>query len=112
MSHLSSEAMNRSKSNLTREEIEGLIRLTLAKRLKKPVDDIEPNVGFEEMGLDSLDMAELFFLLEDELDAAIPLDQGVRLETVEEAAALVFKHARALPDAHGYMDNKAFGSAD
>lgn len=94
MSH-SSLVSELSPQNLTRKQIEGLVINTLSRRLQKPAHEITPDTRFEELGVDSLDMAELFFLLEDQLLKTIPLEQGVRLENVGEAVALVFKHTQS-----------------
>ena len=78
-----------------RKQVEDMVINTLARRLKKQPQEITLNTRFEELGVDSLDMAELIFLLEDQLLKTIPLEQGVRLETVGEAVTLVFKHVNA-----------------
>ena len=98
MSHSSSVPMNKTEAPLTRQELEWLIRQTLAKRLKKSVNDISLETLFEELEVDSLDLAELFFLLEDELSTTIPLQQGVQLKSIRDVADLVVQHLPCLKD--------------
>lgn len=83
--------MNEKTINLSREEISTLICETLVKRLKRPLEEINLQTRFDALQMDSLDLAEMFFLLEDELKMHIPLDQGVQLETVHDVVALVHK---------------------
>lgn len=72
-----------------RDALAKLICETLAKRLKRPVEDITLQTRFESLQMDSLDLAEMFFLLEEELKTTIPLDQGVKLQSVGDVLELV-----------------------
>lgn len=92
MSHLSSAPMTELNAARGGEALSTLIRETVAHRMKKPLEQITPETRFEELDLDSLDMAELFFLLEDRLQVTIALDQGVHLKTVEDVIAWVATH--------------------
>lgn len=74
---------------MSRQAIESMVISTVAKRLKRPAEEIALDTRFEDLGVDSLDMAEMFFLLEDQLLKTIPLDQGVPLQTVGDVVALV-----------------------
>ena len=51
------------------------------------VNDIKPESTFAEMGLDSLDVAELVMNMEDELGVTIEISPA--LKTVKDVAALV-----------------------
>lgn len=81
--------MNEMSTNLTCDALARLICETLAKRLKKPVEDISLQTRFETLQMDSLDLAEMFFLLEDELKITIPLDQGVQLASIQDVLELI-----------------------
>lgn len=88
--------MNKMSTNLTRDALATLICETLTKRLKIPIEDITLQTRFESLQMDSLDLAEMFFLLEDELKMTIPLDQGVQLASIHDALELIL---RVRPDA-------------
>lgn len=92
MSHSSSPSESVVAPTMSLQAIESMVRSTLAKRLKKPLEEITAETQFDDLGVDSLDMAELFFLLEDQLQSSIPLEQGVRLRTVGDAVTLVADH--------------------
>lgn len=89
--------MNEMSTNLTREALATLICETLANRLRKPIADIGLQTRFETLQMDSLDLAEMFFLLEDELKMTIPLDQGVQLESIQDALELILRSLQASP---------------
>jgi acyl carrier protein len=89
MSLSSLKPMTEKTSLLSSETLTALICETLAKRLKKPSEEITLDTRFDALEIDSLDLAEMFFLLEDELKITIPLDQGVQLETVSDVLRLV-----------------------
>lgn len=73
----------------TRDVLANLICKTLAKRLKKPVEDITLQTRFDALQMDSLDLAELFFLLEEDLKMTLPLEQGVKLESINDVLDLM-----------------------
>ncbi len=89
MSLSSLKPMTEKTSLLSSDTLAALICETLAKRLKKPPEEITLDTRFDALEMDSLDLAEMFFLLEDELKTTIPLDQGVQLETVSDVLRLV-----------------------
>lgn len=74
---------------LTSDELTKLICETLAKRMRRPVEELNLKTTFESLQMDSLDLAEMFFLLEEELKTTIPLDQGVKLQSIGDALELV-----------------------
>ncbi len=89
--------MNEITTTLTHEALAQLICETLAKRLKKPVEDITLQTRFDTLQMDSLDLAEMFFLLEDELKMTIPLDQGVQLVSIQDALELILHALQGSP---------------
>jgi acyl carrier protein len=64
---------------------------TIAKLLAEAKDldiaEIKPEMTFADLGLDSLDVAELVMNLEDELNVSIEINPA--LKTVQDVAALV-----------------------
>lgn len=89
--------MNEMSTHLTRDALATLICETLAKRLRKPIEDIGLQTRFETLQMDSLDLAEMFFLLEDELKMTIPLDQGVQLVSIQDALELILRTVQVSP---------------
>lgn len=83
------KAMNEMTSIPNRDALAQLICETLARRMRKPVEEINMQTSFESLQMDSLDLAEMFFLLEEELKTTIPLDQGVKLQSVGDVLELV-----------------------
>ncbi|MBN1776667.1 MAG: acyl carrier protein [Clostridiales bacterium] len=66
---------------------------TIAKLLAESKDmdvkDIRPDMGFAELELDSLDVAELVMNLEDELGVPVEIDESLR--TIADLVAKVDK---------------------
>jgi acyl carrier protein len=54
-------------------------------------DEIKSDVPFTELGLDSLDVAELVMQIEDEL--GVTLELSIKYNTVDKLAAYVEEHA-------------------
>lgn len=73
----------------TPDELSKLIFETLAKRMRRPVEELSLQTSFESLQMDSLDLAEMFFLMEEELKTTIPLDQGVKLQNIADVLELV-----------------------
>ena len=61
-----------------------LVRQTIAHKLRKSVDEVDLDASFETLGVDSLDLAELFFLLEERMGTPMELDFGLTLNTVRD----------------------------
>lgn len=59
----------------------------LAEKIDISVDDISPEVSFEDMGLDSLDVVELAMTLEEAFGVKIELNEPVK--TVGELTILI-----------------------
>ena len=55
------------------------------------VSEIKTDVPFTELGLDSLDVAELVMQIEDEL--GVTLEMSIKYNTVDKLAAYVEEHA-------------------
>jgi acyl carrier protein len=71
------------------DELTKLICETLAKRMRRPFEDLNLDTSFESLQMDSLDLAEMFFLLEEELKTTIHLDQGVKLQSIGDVLEMV-----------------------
>jgi acyl carrier protein len=74
------------------ESVELLVRQTIAKRLRIDVNEVQLDTNFHDLNLDSLDLAELFFLLEDQIKRQIHVDQMSNLVTVNDVVMLVAKN--------------------
>lgn len=91
MSHSSLEITANPILPMTLSAVELLVRQTIAKRLRVDIEDIQLNTHFDELNLDSLDLAELLFLLEDQIKKQINIDQTANLKTVQDVVALVMR---------------------
>ncbi len=91
MSHSSLETTANPILPMTLSAVELLVRQTIAKRLRVDIEDIQLNTHFDELNLDSLDLAELLFLLEDQIKRQIKIDQTAHLKTVQDVVALVMR---------------------
>lgn len=92
MSHSSSEIMTNSPLPMSVESVELLVRQTIAKRLRIDMNEVQLDTNFHDLNLDSLDLAELFFLLEDQIKRQINIDQTANLKTVNDVVRLVMKN--------------------
>lgn len=92
MSHLSSETMTNSNLPMSVESVELLVRQTIAKRLRIDVNEVQLDTKLHDLNLDSLDLAELFFLLEDQLKRQVNVHQTSNLQTVNDVVILVCGH--------------------
>ena len=63
----------------------------LADYKNVPVSEIKTDVPFTELGLDSLDVAELVMQIEDEL--GVTLEMSIKYNTVDKLAAYIAEHA-------------------
>ena len=63
----------------------------LADYKSVPTSEIKTDVPFTELGLDSLDVAELVMQIEDEL--GVTLEMSVQYNTVDKLAAYIEEHA-------------------
>lgn len=92
MSHSSLETTANPTPPMTLDTVELLVRQTIAKRLRLDIENIQPDTHLHDLNLDSLDLAELFFLLEDQIKKQINLDQTSNLQTVNDVAILVMRN--------------------
>lgn len=92
MSHLSLETMTNSNMPMSVESAALLVRQTIAKRLRIDVNEIQLDTKLHDLNLDSLDLAELFFLLEDQLKRQVNVYQTSNLQTVNDVVVLVCDH--------------------
>jgi acyl carrier protein len=92
MSHSSLETMANSTPPITLDEVDLLVRQTIAKRLHREIADIQLDTHLHDLNLDSLDLAELFFLLEDQLKKQINLNQTNTLKTVGDIVNLLIQN--------------------
>lgn len=58
------------------------VRAVLVNSLGLSPEEIQPQTKFRELGVDSLEMAQLLLDLEDDLNLEIPEDDLVRVHTV------------------------------
>jgi acyl carrier protein len=80
--------------SITHAEILEQIRFILADHLCLPVDDVAASATLEgELGIDSLDLAELSIALEDTFNVTIDTDDAGKFRTVSDIAAFVDKRA-------------------
>ena len=63
----------------------------LADYKNVPASEIKTDVPFTELGLDSLDVAELVMQIEDEL--GVTLEMSIQYNTVDKLAAYIEEHA-------------------
>lgn len=75
----------------TRADVENLVIVIVRKQLDFRSQQVTLDTRFESLDFDSLDLAEVFFSLEDALCKTIPLERGVRVQTVGEVVDLVLK---------------------
>ncbi len=92
MSHSSLETMTNAPLPMNVESVELLVRQTIAKRLRIDLNEVQLDTNFDDLNLDSLDLAELFFLLEDQLKKQIHVDQTTNLKTVSDVVGLVMRN--------------------
>ncbi len=92
MSHSSLETMTNAPLSMDVESVALLVRQTIAKRLRIDLNEVQLDTNFHDLNLDSLDLAELFFLLEDQLKKQIHVDQTTNLKTVNDVVGLVMRN--------------------
>lgn len=92
MSHSSLETMTNAPLSVDVESVALLVRQTIAKRLRIDLNEVQLDTNFHDLNLDSLDLAELFFLLEDQLKKQIHVDQTTNLKTVNDVVGLVMRN--------------------
>lgn len=71
-----------------------LVRETIARRLRKDVDEIDLDASFDHLMIDSLDLFELFFLLEERLGAPMDVSLDLKLTTVRDVVTVILEKQR------------------
>lgn len=94
MSHLPSNPSAEHALPRDFDSLALLVRQTIARQLRKHVDDVGLDAPFEELGIDSLDLAELFFLLEDRLGTPMEIDLGLKLTSVRDVVTAILQRQR------------------
>jgi acyl carrier protein len=84
--------MTNAPLSMNVESVALLVRQTIAKRLRIDLNEVQLDTNFHDLNLDSLDLAELFFLLEDQLKKQIHVDQTTNLKTVNDVVGLVMRN--------------------
>jgi len=80
---------------MTRDEIRDKVIDIVAERLEKPRDQVrEEKSMMEDLGADSLDIAEIVMEFEDEFDLSIPEDQS-GIKTIGDAIDYIDKQKNA-----------------
>lgn len=92
MSHSSSEIMAQLAHPISDVSVELMVRQTIAKRLRIDMSEVQLNSSFEDLKLDSLDLAELFFLLEDQIKKPVNVGQNHDLVTVRDVVNLILNN--------------------
>lgn len=69
--------------------IESEVILAISKKLRIERDLIRVDSKLADLKLDSLDLAELLFALEDRLKRVISIQQGDKFETIQDVISLV-----------------------
>lgn len=91
MSHLPLNPLAESSLPRDFDSLALLVRQTIAKRLRKSIDEIPLDASFEELDIDSLDLAELFFLLEERLGTPMQIDFGLKLSSIRDVVTVILK---------------------
>jgi len=94
MSHLPSAPSAEHTFSGDFDSLALLVRETIARRLRKSVDEIGLDASFEELGIDSLDLAELFFLLEERLGTPMDMNFDLKLTTVRDVVTAIVDRLR------------------
>jgi acyl carrier protein len=58
------------------ETITEEVREVIAKQLKIPVERVKPDASIQDLGVESLDLIEIIFALEEKFDVSIPYNPG------------------------------------
>lgn len=91
MSHLPSNPSTERGLPEDFDSLALLVRQTIARRLRKSADEIGLDASFEALGIDSLDLAELFFLLEEHLSTPMKIEPSRKLTTVRDVVTAVLE---------------------
>jgi acyl carrier protein len=77
-------------------DVSAEVRSLVCKRLDVTVDRVKPDASFiDDLGADSLAIAELTLVFEETFDIDIPDEEAGTMRTVRDAIVSVEKHLRA-----------------
>lgn len=71
--------------------IESMVIEVISKKLKVNPEKLGPSSKLHDLGLDSLDLAELIFVLEDKVKRNVSFTQEDKIETLNDLVGLVSK---------------------
>lgn len=94
MSHLPSNPLTDPDIPRDFDSLALLVRETIARCLRKNVDEIDLDASFEDLSIDSLDLAELFFLLEERLGAPMEMGLDLKLTSVRDVVTAILQMQR------------------
>lgn len=78
---------------MTKQEIQAIVISVVAKQLDLRLDQVKPESRFaEDLGADSLDLAEIMMDLEDEFDLMVPDSDASTIKTVMDAVTYIEKN--------------------
>jgi len=90
---------------MTRDEIREKVIDIVAERLEKPREQIREEASMQDdLGADSLDIAEIVMEFEDEFDLQVPEDQTGGIKTIGEAIDYIVKAKGEKKDGDGSAD--------
>lgn len=77
---------------MTTERIQGIVIRVIGRQLEIPEKKIEPDTRLaDDLGADSLDLAEIMMDLEDEFDITVSDEDAKSIKTVADAVAYIEK---------------------
>lgn len=78
---------------MTKQEVQAIVISVVAKQLDLRLDQVNPESRFaENLGADSLDLAEIMMDLEDEFDLMVPDSDASAIKTVADAVTYIEKN--------------------
>ncbi|RME49475.1 MAG: acyl carrier protein [Deltaproteobacteria bacterium] len=76
------------------QEVEARLTAIIVQQLAVNKNEVRPEASFaEDLGADSIDIAELIMGLEEEFDIEIPDDEAEKLQTVQDAIKYIVENA-------------------
>ncbi len=76
------------------QEVEARLTAIIVQQLAVNENEVRPEASFaEDLGADSIDIAELIMGLEEEFDIEIPDDEAEKLQTVQDAIKYIVENA-------------------
>ncbi|RMD99750.1 MAG: acyl carrier protein [Deltaproteobacteria bacterium] len=76
------------------QEVEARLKAIIVQQLGVNESEVRPEASFaEDLGADSIDIAELIMGLEEEFDIEIPDEEAEKLQTVQDAIKYIVENA-------------------